>query len=164
MFLGRFVNSPHILVMLLNTPPTLPNPPQVLLMENLLVKKEILQRVALLDFCVKYNELQIVFLSLKIALLFRGCLAMISFVNPKNFNPLRPLPPPFTFFAQISKILTYITFSYFSLNIWQVYEQLEVDGSLSKIELKLGVLYLQIFQILNSADRLIFFKDAVSFF
>ena len=78
-------------------------------------------------------------------------LAMIPFVIPKNCNLHRP---PITFLPISQRFLTNIWCRYFSLNIWVVYDQLELDWCIfDQNWAKTRPLHFQIFQILNAIDR-----------
>ena len=76
-------------------------------------------------------------------------LSMISFVTPKNFNFDRP---PLRVVCPFQDFLTNIR--YFSLNIWVVYDHLELDWCVfDQNWAKSRPLHFQIFQILNATDR-----------
>ena len=85
---------------------------------------------------------------------------MIPFVIPKNFNLERP---PLHIFLPISpRFLTNIRCRYFSLNIWVVYDQSELDWCIfDQNWAKTRPLHFQIFQILNATDRLIVHWDCL---
>ena len=77
-------------------------------------------------------------------------LAMIPFVIPKNFKLHRP---PIHIFLPISpRFLTNIGWWYFSLNIWVVYDQWELDWYVFDQN---WAFTFSNFQILNATDKII---------
>ena len=76
-------------------------------------------------------------------------LPIISFVTPKNFNFDRP---PLRVVCPFQDFLTNIR--YFSLNIWVVYDHLELDWCVfDQNWAKSRPLHFRIFQILKASDR-----------
>ena len=72
--------------------------------------------------------------------------------HSQKFQPSQT--PPSHFLPISPRFLTNIRCQYFSLNIWVVYDQLELDWCIfDQNWAKTGPLHFQIFQILNATDR-----------
>ena len=72
--------------------------------------------------------------------------------HSQKFQPSQT--PPSHFLPISPRFLTNIRCQYFSLNIWVVYDQLELDWWIfDQNWAKTRPLYFQIFQILNATDR-----------
>ena len=75
-----------------------------------------------------------------------------SHMSPPKISTLTD--PPFTFLPISPRFLTNIRCQYFSLNIWVVYDQSELDWCIfDQNWAKTRPLHFQIFQILNAIDR-----------
>ena len=83
--------------------------------------------------------------------------------HSQKFQPSQT--PPSHFLPISPRFLTNITCWYFSLNIWVVYQQLELDWCIfDQNWAKTRLLHFQIFQILNTTDRRIVQLFALSIF